>query len=66
MAKSDILNAPRRRVRYAPSWSQKLYSILEFMKSAARRSTSAIYIKIPADAELRMPWTINAIGLVSL
>lgn len=57
---------PRSSERWEPSWSIRLHCILGFIKSAAKRSTSAIYIKIPAEAELKIPSTIKAVGLLSL
>lgn len=42
-----------------------LVCILWFIKSAANMSTSAMYISIPADAELNIPCTINVVGLFS-
>lgn len=66
MANKDMEEVPRRRERWAASWMLKLDWSLGFMKSAARRSTKAIYINIPADAELKTPSTISAFGLFSL
>lgn len=57
---------PRRRERWAPSWSLILHFIRGLVKSEAKRSTSAIYIKIPAEAELKMPSTISAVAPFSL
>lgn len=63
LAKIDIEVAPIRRKRLDKSWSFALPCILGCMISAAKRSTRAMYMRIPADAELRTPWTCSAVGL---
>lgn len=57
--------APRRSEALAPNWSLELLCSIGFIKSAASKSTSAMYIKIPAEAELKIPSTIRAVGLFS-
>lgn len=66
LAKKDIHPAPSRSEMCAPNCSLTLPSILGFMKSAANRSTSAMYTSIPAEAEFKIPSTIRALGLFSL
>lgn len=65
LARRDIKPAPRRSARCAPNCSLPLLCILGFLKSAAKRSTRDMYIRIPAEAALKMPWMIRAVELVS-
>ena len=53
--------APRRSETFDPNWILKLFCSLGFMKSAANRSTSAIYMRIPAARALKVPSTIKAV-----
>ena len=66
LAKTDMQPAPRRSDAFAPNWILKLFCTIGFMKSAASRSTSAMYIKIPADAASKIPSTIRDVGPFSL
>ena len=65
-AMSDINPAPRRSETFDHNWIFTFFCSLGFMKSAANRSTSAIYMRIPAARALKVPSIIRAVGLLSL
>lgn len=66
IARDDMERAPRNSAMYAITCCRVDPVIFPPRKSAAMRSTSDMYIRMPADTESRMPSTTRARGLLAL